>query len=169
MWELIQITSQLGIKDSHAVHTVTHCRHSFAETVEIMESGAFSCCWAKQRNLGTWNHPRTASGHFCQRCAGPRKGHNAAGKKARDFCQCKSVLKATKVPQPGVPVAPGALCSLGSLSSPFWASQEIPVVIHVIIQSSTSTTVPNSYQANISTQETFGEMENKQPIKTKLD
>lgn len=95
---------------------------------------------AAEESKGTMTHGITPAQHVVTSAKGlldhsnglPGKAQVAAGKKAKDFCQCKSVLRATKVPQPAEPVVPGALCTLGSISSPFWPSQEIPVDINVM-------------------------------------
>lgn len=138
MWELNQITSQLGIKDSHAVHTVTlalqvkFCRNSWNIGVRGFQL-LLRKAKAPWHGLTPAQHVVTSAKGLLDHSNGlPGKAQVDAGKKAKDFCQCKSVLRATKVPQPAEPVVPGALYTLGSISSPFWPSQEIPVDIHVM-------------------------------------
>lgn len=167
MWELIQITSQLGIKDSHAVHTVIlalqekFCRNSWNKSVQ-----SFQLLLSKAKALCNIDSSRTARGHFCQRCVGPRKAQAAAGKKAKNFCQCKPVLKAIRATTDSTACGPRSSLQFGEHQFPLSEPHKKYLRTSTFyIQSSISTTAPNaSYQATTSTQETFSEMGNKQLI-----
>lgn len=177
MWELIQIISQLGIKDSYAVHTLTlalqakFCRNrwnngvwgfqlllSKPKTPCDMESPRDSLwsllpkvCWTtpmgflgKLRLLLGRRQRTSASVNLCSRPPGYHSQQSL-------WSQELSAVCVASVP----------------FSEPhrkhLWTSRWC-------MQSSISTTAPNSsHQETISTQETVSEMENKQPIKTKLD
>lgn len=139
MWELIQIISQLGIKDSHAVHTLTVAlqakfgRNRWNNGVwgfQLLLSKAKTPCDMESPRDSLWSLlPKVC---WTTPMAFLGKLRLLLGRRKRTSANVNLCSRPPRVPQPAEPLVPGALCSLGSISSPFWASQETPVDIHVM-------------------------------------